>query len=121
MSRVCLALTIALLAGAHGKTYKVTYTTGSHVEADSTAPMYLQLSGYMGSTPYLKLGDVPRTVQQRGCRQHMTIVSKPVLTQDLRQQTSALWRLTRPVDHIRYAQASTVSLAHGASRLDCRW
>ena len=57
MSRICLALTIALLAGAHGKTYKVTYTTGSHVEADSTAPMYLQLSGYMGSTPYLKLGD----------------------------------------------------------------
>lgn len=57
MARVCLALALALAAGAHGKTYKVTYTTGDHVEADSTAPMYLQLSGYMGSTPYLKLGD----------------------------------------------------------------
>ena len=35
--------------------YQVTYTTGNHVSAGSEAPMYIQISGQYGSTPYLKL------------------------------------------------------------------
>jgi hypothetical protein len=38
------------------KQYEVTYTTGSHIAAGSEAPMYVQLNGQYGSTPFLKLG-----------------------------------------------------------------
>jgi hypothetical protein len=53
---------VALLAVAglsrhvSGVKYNVTYTTGSHTEAGSKAPMYIQLQGVMGSSPYMELG-----------------------------------------------------------------
>ena len=54
---LCAAAAGATASGVPAATnlYEVTYTTGSHVAAGSEAPMYVQLNGQYGSTPFLKL------------------------------------------------------------------